>query len=464
MFVKSRILFVFLIISILAGCGAKQVVSEYIGGKDNAESPSQLSSFYETAILNNVWSEKIGKGAKDQYTKITPNILDEKVFVADPNGIVAALAKNTGKYIWRNKTQLPITGGTGVGDTLVLVGTSEGEIVGFSKETGDEKWRSKISSEILSSPREADGVVVVRTIDGKTFALDALTGARLWIYDRSVPALSLRGTSTPEIADGFVIIGLDGGRVAVIELKSGKLVWETKVAISRGKNELQRMVDIDAQPLVVGKNIYVSTFQANVTALALETGQILWQREISSHSELSADNKNLFVTDENGVIWALDRFTGSTTWKQESLKYRQITGPASLDDKVVVADFESYIHWLDKETGEVTARVQIGDEPIFTQPQSSNDMLFVYSSSGKLTAYTYQNTEKKFQYKETIKKEIKEESTKKRNAYERSRKLVKPKENVKEKSEENIVESEDESSFFERFINIFSDDSEEEVE
>ena len=52
----------------------------------------------------------------------------------------------------------------------------------------------------------------------------------------------------------------------------------------------------------------------------------------------------------------------------------------------------------------------------------------------------------------------------KRNAYERSRKQVQANENRKEKNNEESIESEDESSFFERFINIFSDDSEEEVE
>ena len=459
MFVKFRIQFVLLSYLILSGCGAKQAVSEYIGGEDNTEPPSPLISFFETAFLSEIWSESIGKGSEDQSTKITPTILDEKIFVADPDGTIVALAKDTGKYIWRNKTKLPITGGTGVDDTLVLVGTSEGQIIGFSKETGEEKWRSKVSSEVLSSPRESDGVVVARTIDGKTFGLDALTGGRLWIYDRSVPTLSLRGTSTPEIANGLVIIGLDGGRVAVIELKSGKLIWEIKVAASRGKNEIERMVDIDAQPLLIEKTIYVSTYQSNVTAIALETGQILWQRDISSHSGISADDVNLYISDEDDTIWALDRFTGSTKWKHESLKYRQITGPANLGDKVIVGDFESYLHWLDKETGEITARIEMGNEPILSQPKSSGNMLFVHSSSGELAAYTYQNTEKKFREGEVSKKE-----SDKRTAYERSRKKLQAKESGEEKSDEKSVESEDESSFFERFINIFSDDSEEEVE
>ena len=253
---KLLILILCLIFAISTGCGLKQTVSEHFGGKDNTVPPSPLVNFIETAKLNKVWLQNTGKGTDDSFTKITPTILDEQIFIADPKGNIAALTTKTVDFIWRNDSRLSITGGPGAGSSLVLVGTSEGEILALSRNTGNEAWRTKVSSEVLSSPREADGVVVVRTIDGKIFALDAIDGKHLWIYDRSVPALSLRGTSTPVIANGLIITGFDSGRLAVIELKTGKLVWEKKVALSRGRNELERMVDIDTQPLVIEKIKY----------------------------------------------------------------------------------------------------------------------------------------------------------------------------------------------------------------
>ena len=464
---KLCILILCLIFAISTGCGLKQTVSEHFGGKDNTVPPSPLVNFIETAKLNKVWLQNTGKGTDDSFTKITPTILDEQIFIADPKGNIAALTTKTGDIIWRNDSRLSITGGPGAGSSLVLVGTSEGEILALSRNTGNEAWRTKVSSEVLSSPREADGVVVVRTIDGKIFALDAIDGKHLWIYDRSVPTLSLRGTSTPVIANGLIITGFDDGRLAVIELKTGKLVWEKKVALSRGKNELERMVDIDAQPLVIEKIIYVTTFQANVSALSLETGQILWQREISSHSELSADGKNIFLTEDNDSVWALNRFTGASVWKQEKLANRQVSGPAILGDKVIVCDIEGYMHWLDKETGDFAVRARIGNDPILTQPINSNDILFVYSNSGTLSAYTYKNNEEKYLTKElNNKKSVSEEtiSADKKNAYERSSRVSIEKNSNKEITENTEKESENEDSLFGRFLNIFSDDSKEKVE
>ncbi len=364
-------------------------------GVDNAVPPTELVDFAETTRLNKVWSQNIGKGTDELFIKLVPAVLDDKIFTADTRGNIAALYVDTGKNIWRHDSELSITGGPGADENLVIVGTSEGEVLSLTAETGEELWRSRVSSEILSSPKESDGVVVVRTIDGKVFALDATTGERLWVYDRTVPALTLRGTSTPVIANGLIIAGFDGGRLTALELKTGKLIWETKVAVSSGRSELERMVDIDAQPLIIGDAIYVTTFQANVSAISLEGGQILWQRDISSHSELAADAGNLYVTDEIGNVWALDRFSGASIWKQEKLTHRQVTGPAVFGDRVIIGDFEGYLHWLDKTTGDLSARIQIASDPILTQPIVANDTLFAYSSGGTLAAYTYYGLEPK---------------------------------------------------------------------
>lgn len=416
---------------------------------DNSVPPSELVEIVETADVKKVWSENIGDGTDELFIKLTPVVLDNQVFIADTHGEVAALQADTGKKVWDNDTDLPITGGPGADEYLVLVGTSEGDVVSFEAETGKELWRAKVSSEILSPPRESDGVVITRTIDGKIFALEAETGKRLWTYDRTVPALTLRGTSTPVIADDFVIAGFDGGRLAALRLKTGKLVWETKVAIARGRSQLERMVDIDTQPLIADDTIYVTTFQANVSALSLDSGQILWQRDISSHSELSVDYEHLYVTDDESNIWALDRFSGGSVWKQSALAHRKITGAAIFGDKLIVGDFEGYLHWLDKETGDLAARVEVeSDTPIITKPLVSNDTLFTYSSGGRLAAYTYANNEVTGRPNKPVvtKKDITGEQT---------------------VATEEAEDSEESGSFFGAIMDIFTgnpDDDEEEEE
>ncbi len=446
MYSPLRALVLLIIFSTCVGCGAKQAMKDmFASDDDNSEPPSPLVDIVSTADLKKTWSKNIGKGTDELFIKLTPVVMGEHVFIADTRGEIVALFAETGKEVWENDSDLPITGGPGADENLVLVGTSEGDVLALLSESGEEAWRTKVSSEILSPPREADGVVVVRTIDGKIFALDAGTGDRLWIYDRTVPNLTLRGTSTPVIAGGLVIAGFDGGRLTALELKTGKLIWEAKVAIPRGRSQLERMVDIDSQPLILDDTIYVTTFQANVSALSLDSGQILWQRDISSHSELSADFEHLYVTDYLGNIWALDRFSGSSIWKQEKLIHRKVTGPAILDDKIIVGDLEGYLHWLDKETGDFATRIEVEESPILTKPIVSNGMLFAYSSGGRLAAYTYKNNEVTGRPNKPV--------------------IVKEEPETKEtiQADETPTEdAEEESSFFGSFLDIFSGDDEEE--
>ena len=256
MFTPLRGLVLLIIFSTCFGCGVMKEM--FASDDDNSIPPSPLTDIVSTADLNQAWTENIGKGTDELFIKLTPVVMGEHVFIADTRGEIVALFAETGKKVWENDSDLPITGGPGADENLVLVGTSEGDVLGLISESGEEAWRTKVSSEILSPPRESDGVVVVRTIDGKIFAIDATTGDRLWVYDRTVPNLTLRGTSTPVIANGLVIAGFDGGRLTALELKTGKLIWEAKVAIPRGRSQLERMVDIDSQPLILDDTIYVT--------------------------------------------------------------------------------------------------------------------------------------------------------------------------------------------------------------
>jgi len=374
---------------LLSGCGTGQAIKEYISGEDNTEPPTPLADFTPSAEVKELWSKSVGDGTDEQYLKLTPAIAHDKVFIADSEGEIKALSAISGKLIWDKDTDLPISGGPGADDDLVLIGTSEGEVIAYEPETGEEIWRTQVSSEVLAPPRQAGDIVIVRTIDGKIFAIDAIDGQRLWIYDRTVPALTLRGTSTPVISEDIVIAGFDGGRVAALELKTGKLIWETRVAVASGRSELERMVDIDAEPVIVEGIIYVVSFQGRITAMELEGGRKLWSRAISSHAGLSVDANQVYVTDENSHVWALDRYSGTSVWKQEKLQARAVTAPAIMGDMVVVGDIEGYLHWLDKLSGEFVARSKVSGARILVSPVVADGILYAYSSDGTVNSYTY---------------------------------------------------------------------------
>ncbi len=386
----TRFLLFVSILILLSGCGGtKNFLKKFSGGgTDNTEPPTPLVEIETIAEIIELWSKNTGKGSTKQFLKLTPSHSQGKVFVADALGNLASLDANNGNTLWKIDTDLTISGGPGASEKLTMIGSDEGDVLAYASESGEFIWQAKVSSEILAAPQEANDIVVVRTIDGRIFGLDANDGSRLWIYERTMPALTLRGTSNPIITGDIVIAGFDGGRLSAIDLFTGKLIWETSVSLSSGRSQLERMVDIDSDPVIIGNDIYVATFQGRLASVALEDGRITWTRDISSYAGCTSDGNIIYITDDQSHVWALDRATGVSVWKQENLYARQATAPATIGNLVVVGDLEGYLHWMDKDNGQFVARTQVSKSAIIAPPVAVEDVVYAYSSDGILSAYT----------------------------------------------------------------------------
>ena len=394
------------VLSVLFGCAATEKVTNYFkGGSDNAEPPNPLVEFRQLVSVIELWKKNNGVGTDEQYLKLAPVIVNQRLYVADSAGNVGAMDAINGKRLWQKKISasesvdgksgwfrggdIHITGGPGYGENTLMIGSQEGEVISLSAENGSELWRTRVSSEILSPPQRTADVAIVRTIDGKVFGIDANKGRRLWIYDRTVPPLTLRGTSTPAIDSGIVVAGFDGGKMAALDVRTGKLLWETSIAAARGRSELERMVDIDSEPMIVDGVVYIATFQGHVAAVQLETGRILWSNDLSSYAGFSVDEQSIYVTDEDSHVWALDRINGTILWEQENLHARAVTAPGAVGDQIVVGDLEGYLHWINKKTGEFSARLRLCRKPVIAKPIVVGKIVYAYCSDGRLAAYTY---------------------------------------------------------------------------
>jgi outer membrane protein assembly factor BamB len=374
-----RLLTWLLILSLLSGCSM-------FGGKDNADPPAELVDFESSLNIETLWDTSIG-GMQGQYLGIRPAVSYERLFLADPEGQVVALNRETGERLWRVELDVPISGGPGLVGDLVLVGTAEAELIALDVETGEQRWRQRVSSEVLSTPAGESGIVVVRTIDDRINGFNAAGGENRWSYDQTVPVLTLRGNSSPIVHNGRVIVGFANGKLVGLSLDSGKPIWETVIATSHGRSELERVVDLDADPVLVEGVVYGAGFQSELAAVSEGTGVALWKRQMSSYAGLDADWRQVFVTDAEDHIWALDAANGATLWQQKQLHARKLSAPAIVSyDRLVVGDLEGYVHWLATDDGRMLARVQVGGGAIRIKPLVVDDVVYVLSDNGRLTA------------------------------------------------------------------------------
>lgn len=357
-----------------------------------------------------VWSERIGDGVENYYSRLSPVTGYGKLFAANREGRIVAFDPQTGDDIWTQRVSkkskerklfnlygllagqvsAKVSGGLSLAYDTLYFGTEDGVVYALDQNTGDIKWQTAVVSEVIAAPAIDAGVVVVNTVSGALMGLDASSGEVLWQNDSDVPPLSIRGVSAPAAASGGAIVGLANGRLRVCLIDSGLTAWEQLIAKPAGATELERIVDIDSKPLVFGPTIFVVSYSGSLAALDIRNGSIIWNREYASFRNLAIDGNRLFVTDNNGNLYAIDRRNGIELWSNGEVRQRGLSAPTVVEEYIVVGDKFGYLHYFTQEDGKYVSRLEIGDddedEGIYIAPVYDSNLLFVQTRDGQLKA------------------------------------------------------------------------------
>ncbi|HTV80369.1 MAG TPA: outer membrane protein assembly factor BamB [Steroidobacteraceae bacterium] len=349
--------------------------------------PTKLVAFPESLKIQKVWSEKVGGTKVPLRLGLALDVEGDTVYAAGEKGEIAAFQLQNGRKDWETRTKLPLGGAVGFGEGRIVVGSTDGDVIALDANSGRRLWTTNIVAEILAAPAVSSKMVLVRGVNGKLHALSMDDGHELWQQQQSVPKLSLRGTASPTIAGDVAVTGFDNGRVVATSLSDGASVWETQLQIPAGKTDIDRLVDIDTRAQIVGNDVYVVGFQGKVAMMALDSGQIWWSHDASSYRGVALDDDTVYMSTAAGEVVALKRRTGIEVWRQKALGHRGLSGPAVAGDAIVVADYQGYVHWLNKSNGAVIGRIRAGKVRYTNPPVYADGLLLLLNDRGVLDAF-----------------------------------------------------------------------------
>jgi outer membrane protein assembly factor BamB len=355
----------------------------------DVEPPAKLVDFPATLAVKKLWSTGVGGGKKQMVLRLGlgPAVDSGNVFAASHKGEVEAIAIETGRQVWRTDLKLPLSAGPVAGSGVVIIGSSKGNVVALDEASGKELWRVRVNSELLSAPAISEKVIVLRSVDGHLRGMDIQTGREIWAVEQQVPRLSLRGTATPVIAKDVAICGFDNGKIMAVSLANGDTVWDTTLSSPHGRTELERLVDVDSAVRVIGDDVYAVGFQGRVAMLALDSGQIWWAHDLSSNRGLTVDGETVYIAQADGVVVALRQRDGSELWHNDKIRRRNLSTPAMTSTAIVVADYQGFVHWLDKKSGVLVAREHVAKYRVTNPPIAVGDTVVVMTDAGDLAAY-----------------------------------------------------------------------------
>lgn len=378
-------------VALLPVLAAATLALSACGGGANIAQPKELTPLpAKTYQMQVLWHTNGGEGAGQYTSGFKPAVADGRVYVANRDGEVVAFKLSNGQRLWHVYTDKHLISGPSVGNARLYVGSRDGDVIALDTADGSQAWTADLASEVIAAPAVDGQVAVARTVDGHVAALDAASGNRRWTIEGSVPNLTMRGTASPVIEGQTVYTGMDSGKLLALDLATGEQRWKQTVAMPQGRSELDRIVDLDGNPLIDGSMLYAVSSGGTLAALSRQGGQIAWKADIASEDNLAADVDHVYAIDMDSVIRGVSRDNGQSVWKQDALEYRKLSAPAVLDGNVLVGDYEGYLHWLSPDNGSILARGRPFGEAIRAQPVIVSDhRAIVLGADGELAAVRF---------------------------------------------------------------------------
>src|SRR3990167_736865 len=163
---------------LLQACG---LVDDYLLGKDNTPKPATLPIIKSRLTLVQQWSLSLGKSRPYNHAlKLKPVVSGDTLYIAQSNGRVLAIDKDTGTIRWSTSLKQELVSGPVVSHGVIALGTAAAGLVLLNQTDGQERWHLNVSGDVLSSPLIRHGCVIAKTIDGHLYAFDLKTGKKQW--------------------------------------------------------------------------------------------------------------------------------------------------------------------------------------------------------------------------------------------------------------------------------------------
>ena len=307
---------------------------------------------------------------------------DDRVALANSQGVVAVLDATTGKDVWRLKLDQAISAGVGSDGQQYAVVTRNNELV--TLQDGKVQWRKNLPAQSFTAPLVAGARVFVLTADRSVIAFDGATGRQLWTQQRPGEPLVLKQAGVLLAVKNTLVVGLSG-RLAGLDPNTGVIRWESAIATPRGTNDVERLVDLVAPFDRVGDVVCVRAFQTSVGCVNAERGQGVWTRPSAGEMGVSGNDNLLVAPMSNGVLQAFNRSNGERLWDTERLKYRILSAPLVTPRGVLVADNGGWLYLLSLADGALLNRIKLDSEALATAPVLAGGRYVVVTRDGRVT-------------------------------------------------------------------------------
>ncbi len=337
--------------------------------------------------VSTLWSAKLAPAGP----WLTPVVGADGIVVASSAGQVSALDAQTGRSVWSIDLKSNLLSGIGAEAPRAgqvqhfAVVTQNNELVYFTAK--GEEWRYRLNVQAISTPYVAGGRVFVLMSDRSVLGLDAQNARLLWTQQKTGDPLILNQKGILLGVQDTLVVGFSG-RVLGLNPLTGATRFDTPIAIPRGVNDLERLVDLVAPAYRQGEMVCLRAFQSQIGCVNALKGTLFWSRAAKGDVGLGGDENTVLAVESNGMVLAYDRASGEKTWESDPLRYRHLGAAVPLDEtRFAVSDVEGVVYVLSMKDGKLLDRLQANGQGPLVGVLRTPAGLVTVSLSGSVQAY-----------------------------------------------------------------------------
>lgn len=313
------------------------------------------------SVLQPVFSVDAGKNAsKKDPLDLQVGYENGQIVVAGRGGDLTGYNSNS-QRLWSINVGEEITGGVALDafSQTAVVSTRGGQIIAVDSATGAKRWQKQLSGSVLTTALITNNRVILSANDGFLHGLSLQSGQSVWQFATRLPTISVRGAAAPTLLDDkTALLATADGRLHAITLDNGLPKWSRRIGIGTGSSEVERMSDVDGQPVIDNDQLFAISYSGQLLAIDLASREVMFVKELASLKSLAVNSQQVIATSLEGKVVAYDRRSGEVLWESEELAYRKLTNPVMIGDYIAVGDLDGIVHLFDPATGTIVSRVE----------------------------------------------------------------------------------------------------------
>lgn len=352
-----------------------------------------------------LWSVGVGAGnSRKNRIAAAPVVSGGRIFTID-SGVTVTATSTAGQVLWSSDVTAAFDtgggisgGGLAVAGNQLFVATGYGEVLALDTSTGRVLWRQRVDAPVSGAPATDGDAVYVSGRDGSAWAIGAADGKVIWQVAGTPGSAGYVGTAAPSVGDRAVIFPTNAGDLmAVLKIGSGVKIWQSSLAGKRLGRAYAFTADVTGDAVIDGKVLYAGSAAGRTVAMSASSGERVWSAGEGALGPVAVAGGSLFLVNDEAELVRLDASTGEVIWSVElpyftndKIKRRKGIhahyGPLLAGGRIMVVSSDGLLRAFDPTDGSLTHTTEIPGGAS-AQPAVAGGVLYVLGGNGQLHAF-----------------------------------------------------------------------------